>query len=361
MKFPFKHIAYFITCHGYGHAARACAVIETLIRRFTDVQVEIFTSVPEFFFKESLAGMVSIHPVNVDVGLIQDSPFSEDLFQTLEELNKSYPFDGRLANNLKRKILGINCDLVICDISPIGIYVAGLAKIPSVLIENFTWDWIYESYLDEYPGFLKHVDYLRHVYSGATLRLKTEPLCGPIHGSERVIAPISRSPHVAGEKIRRSLGVPDGEKMVLITMGGIPNEGLMEIVFDITGYTLVIPGGANKLEVKDKVIYLPHHSNYYHPDLMHAADIVIGKAGYSTIAEVYHSGTPYGYILRPNFRESGPLEEFIQRHLPACEITIEEYKEGSWVNKIPFMDGLQRNGHRNTGGDEVVDAIAGMG
>jgi hypothetical protein len=33
---------------------------------------------------------------------------------------------------------------------------------------------------------------------------------------------------------------------------------------------------------KQNLVLLPHHSGFYHPDLVNASDAVIGKVGYST-------------------------------------------------------------------------------
>ena len=164
MGFPFKHIAYFITYHGYGHAARCMCCNGDNLKRSPSILIDIYSSVPDHFFKESLSGRITFHPVNVDIGLIQESPFTEDLVKTLADLDNSHPYDLDLSNRLAQEILELGCDLVICDISPLGIIIAGKAKLPSVLIENFTWDWIYEFYVDEYPGFQKHIHNLRHIY-----------------------------------------------------------------------------------------------------------------------------------------------------------------------------------------------------
>jgi hypothetical protein len=48
-----KRIAYFVSPHGFGHAARAAAVMEALSEIDTGVQFEIFTTVPFWFFRDS--------------------------------------------------------------------------------------------------------------------------------------------------------------------------------------------------------------------------------------------------------------------------------------------------------------------
>ena len=47
-------LAYFVSPHGFGHAARACAVMQAMRAVWPRVVFEVFTLVPEWFFAESL-------------------------------------------------------------------------------------------------------------------------------------------------------------------------------------------------------------------------------------------------------------------------------------------------------------------
>lgn len=85
-------IAYFISPHGLGHAARAAAVMDALCDLEPDIAFEIFTLVPEGFFIDSLPGVFQYHPVLTDVGLVQKTPLKADLPATLNRLNQFLPF-----------------------------------------------------------------------------------------------------------------------------------------------------------------------------------------------------------------------------------------------------------------------------
>jgi hypothetical protein len=89
-------------------------------------------------------------------------------------------------------------------------------------------------------------------------------------------------------------------------------------------------------------VLLPHHSDFYHPDLIHASDAVVGKAGYSTLSEAYHAAVPFAYIARPSFRESAPLTAFINREMNGFEIPLAEYHSGGWVEYLPALLDLPR-------------------
>ena len=65
----------------------------------------------------------------------------------------------------------------------------------------------------------------------------------------------------------------------------------------------VIPGAGGDIGRNENVIVLPHGSPFFHPDLVNASDCVVGKLGYSTLAEIYRAGVPFGFVVRRGFRD----------------------------------------------------------
>ena len=134
-----KHrVAYFVSPHGFGHAARAASVMEAIYEIETSIRFEIFTSVPSWFFQDSLSVPFAYHSLLTDVGMVQDSPLREDLGKTIQHLDDFLPFEPSLIGNLARQLKELKCKLIICDIAPMGILAAQGAGIPSVLVENFS-------------------------------------------------------------------------------------------------------------------------------------------------------------------------------------------------------------------------------
>lgn len=73
------NIAYFISPHGFGHAARSCAIINEMVQLLPDVKFNIFTTVPKWFFEQSLSQSFSYNECAVDIGLVQKTPLHSDL------------------------------------------------------------------------------------------------------------------------------------------------------------------------------------------------------------------------------------------------------------------------------------------
>lgn len=329
-----KPIAYFISPHGFGHAARASAVMSAVYEMDPLVHFEIFTTIPSWFFEESLESPHTYHPLMTDIGLVQETPLNADLAGTVERLNRFIPFEDSEISGLAMKIDRLNCELVICDIAPMGIAVAREAGMRSVLVENFTWDWVYQEYTKHHGRLNHHVDYLGRLFSEADYHVQTQPVCS-LKPVDLNALPVSRRARSAGDEVRQGLGIPEGAKMVLITMGGVPENyrSLKGLKLPEDLY-LVVPGGSNAFRIYDHLITLPHHSKFFHPDLINAADAVVGKVGYSTLAEVYHGGVPFGYIKRAHFRESEILAAYIERHMNGFAIEEENFRTGDWISGV---------------------------
>jgi hypothetical protein len=306
------------------------------------IRFEIFTQVPARFFEDSLPPCTfEIHPQWTDVGMVQKTALEEDLSATVRRLGEALPFDPSLLHRVAGQLNELACRLVVCDIAPLGIAAARQAGIPSLLVENFTWDWIYRGYVDKDGRLAGFADYLAHLYESVDHHVQTEPVCRP-RPAQLTAAPASRTPRTPRHVVRRRLGIPPSATAVLITMGGVPWQYTgLEWLGDRSSTYFIVPGAtdtpASGGERPARLVALPRHSDFFHPDLVHASDAVIGKAGYSTIAEVYWAGVPFGYIVRHGFPESEVLVAYIRREMPGLPVEAAQFEDGSWLSQLPEL------------------------
>ena len=328
------NISYFVSSHGFGHAARACAVIEKL-STLTDTNLIIFSETPKWFFDNSLRIDFEYYSIRTDVGLVQRSPLVEDLEKTLLELEDFYPFDEITTYDIEKVLVNKKIDLIVCDISPLGLYLANKLRIDSILIENFTWDWIYSFYLDKFPALRKYINAFKEIFQMATVHFTCEPYCH-ISPPCLITTPIFREARKPKNKILNLLGCSPEDNLILISMGGIPIENLEFDNFQPkSNLKFLIPvNNLSQIRLNDSVIYLPHNHNFFHPDLVNASSLVVGKVGYSTISEVYSTTKPFLFVGRKNFPESEILETYIQNHLISDRFEFDEIFSENWFSKI---------------------------
>ncbi|MCX7847420.1 MAG: hypothetical protein N2595_05290 [bacterium] len=335
-------IACFVSPHGFGHAARTCAVLEALYDRVPGLRVDIFTTVPEWFFTDSLRFPFVYHPCECDIGMVQRSPLHEDVDATVARLGQFLPFASERIEKLGWTLRELGARAVLCDISALGIAAAQKAGVPSILIENFTWDWLYEGYVDEHPSMVMFARYLATLYAQVTVRIQTQPVCHAVAGAYSV-GLISRRRRSSSAATRQALGVPAQDRMILLTMGGVSHPGVLGTYFSsLPNLTVVIPNNVPRIERHGGLVLLPWHSPIYHPDLVAAAEVVIGKLGYSTVAEVYHAGSALAWLHRPKFRESAAMATFVRTCMNQVELKESALADGTWVTAIEPLLGLPR-------------------
>jgi hypothetical protein len=351
-------IAYFITPHGFGHASRAAAVMVAVQERASHVRFELFTTCPKHIFTQSLKASFGYHAADVDIGVVQTSPLKEDLPATCRALDSWLPFNKDAIEQTARHLKRMRCSLVVCDISPFGIEAAAKAGIPSLLIENFTWDWIYNGYAAAAPCLLPHSSTMQAIFARVGYRIQTQPLCQSVD-CDLTIGPISRKIRTGRRQTRKALNIPEDAAMVLISMGGVRDrfEFLDRIPYRSSLF-FVIPGTDNLVSPQRNVILLPTQSPFFHPDLSLAADLVIGKVGYSTLSEIHQSGTPFGYVPRPESPESDPLVDFIKTHLSAQPISARAYSSGRWIDQLPQLLSLPHSQPaKRNGADQAAEFV----
>ena len=341
-QYSFRSVALFVTSHGFGHASRACAVAKALTDIRPEVRFEIFSSIPQWYFSGTLDDF-RFHQLNCDIGLVQHDALNTDIPGTLKALADELPFKTTQINALANKLTDTHCELVICDIAPMGIAVARAAGLPSVLIENFTWDWIYRSLAQGHPAFLTYADALEQVFTNAKVHIQTQPVCNPVSSAIHV-NPIARSPRQNRDNTRKALGLQSKRSMVFLTMGGVPQEYpfVSRLHRDFSTIDFVIAGiEARKEWAAPNVRLLPANSSHYHPDLINAADAVIGKAGYSTIAEIYQSQVRFGYFVREDYPEMQALVNFLQHNTDGILLSAQDYMSGNWLSELENLLAVQ--------------------
>ena len=312
-----------------------------------DFHATIVSTVPEWFYRSSFSGTFTYHHVQTDVGPVQRTALQEDIPATVKALADFYPLRRDYIDRLAA--IFSECNLILCDIAPAGIVAARKVGVPSVLLENFTWDWIYQGYGCCLTELQPYIDMFRELYRQADYHIQAVPICSPCRCDLRA-GPIARRLQYTREAVRQKLELGSTRKAVLVSMGGGGIRGLdiqwpedREVVF-------FLPWMKDSCPSSDHLRLLPAGGQLHHPDLVASCDAVIGKAGYSTLAEVYQAGVPFGYLRRPGFRESGPLVRFIEEQMAGLEITEQDLRRGGLHRFLPQLFRLQRSPPRRADG-----------
>lgn len=336
---PTPHIVYYISGHGFGHAARQSPIIRRLAQR--GARLTVRTPVMAKFFQ---APNVAIHQERYDIGIVQPDSLHVDIPATFAWYAA---FMAQRESVIRREVDFISASkacLIVSDMPPIAFPIARLAGIPAIAITHFTWDWVYAYYLPQYPQAQVIIDAIRDDYQKATLALQL-----PFAHDFSVFPRVERLPLVVNDitrdrqTVRNAFRVPHEHRLALLSMGGMAwGKADLSSLSAMDNWTfLVVP------EVWDQVSHLANtrcvptdYLNYH--DLIAAADVVVAKAGWSTVAECIAHRTPILYTVRDDYRENELLLDALCNFANGRLVKKHEFEKGAWV---AYLDDLASN-HR---------------
>ena len=335
MKEVPQTIAYFVSSHGLGHATRSVAIINEIHSGNKKFKFIIVSNLPDLFWTNNLQASIDFknYQIRTDIGLFQTDSFHFDLDETVSLLEKYLEDPTNGLKNLFDFLLKNETCHVICDISPIGIQVAKLLQVKCTLVENFTWDWIYEPLIKKNKKLYAISKRLKNIYDSVDLRIQVKPFC-ELHPdgiqSEPIHRPFKKPPRV----INAQLGLDEGQNFVLVSTGGIEYQYKCLNNLRNSEQNFVICGHFPKMETNGNVVLLPMNSSLHFPDLVRASNQVVGKVGYGTMIECWAANKKMHGIFRDDFRESEVLKEFIIAEGFGSQITLDQFNSGDWINDL---------------------------
>ena len=344
-------IAFYISSHGYGHAGRQQALIRSLAD--AGLTVHVRSAAPHKFFDGP--GIIH-HSQAYDVGVIQPSALRVDPVATHRAYTALMTERDAIIQAELAYIRQQNIGLIVGDMPPIAFAIAYAAGLPSVAITHFTWDWVYSAYIAHEPAFADIVAQIRADYGLASVALRLPfahefDMFPHVEDMPLLVNPITRQ----RPQLEAELDIPPGQRIALLSMGGHSWDGgdLSALRQQDSWTFLVMPDLFARMADWPQIRCIPDNFPAFH-DLIAAADVVIGKAGGSTVSECLAHQTPMLYTLRDDFRENVLLDEALQRYLHSQRLDQQQLLQGDWISQLdafverPFAwpdmpaDGVQR-------------------
>ena len=336
-------VAFYISGHGFGHASRQIEIVNALGARRPDLRIVVRTSAPRWLFDRTVRVPITFVDGAVDTGVVQIDSLRLDEALTVERADEFYrSLDGR-ARDEAALLAQHDARLLVSDAPPLGCAAAAAAGIPSVVVTNFTWDWIYEGYRDHLAGAPNLLPAIRDAYRCAEAAWRL-----PMHGGFATFDSIIDVPFVARhanrprDEVRRALGLPPDRPLVLSSFGGYGVSGLDLTRLDcLAEYGVVLThSGGDQSRARLPTGVWPigeatlYDSGFRYEDLVAACDIVATKPGYGIIAECVANGAALLYTSRGNFVEYEALVACIPRFLRNSFIDHQALFAGRWRSAL---------------------------
>lgn len=286
-------INFYISGHGFGHATRSAQLISALLASSPTTHITIITTAPTHLFPTS--PRLSFITQSVDSFIIQPQPYTIDAASSFANLRSFLQQASAPEWRVKTSVIidSTKCNLILAD-APYPLAWAGAKErgIKSVLVSNFTFDAIFAkllTYLPEGEGQRELVEQIKILYATYDYVVKLPgyidfPFVEEYWSEEdrevRVTdAPlVFRPPRLGREDVLGNLGVPvglRGNKVLLVQFGGqiVGGEGVLKVPKLPDGWICL-----SSTPVADKRFFT-FPKDVYSPDLVVAADVVLGKIG----------------------------------------------------------------------------------
>jgi hypothetical protein len=357
-----------ISGHGFGHAAREMAAINALGVRLPDYEIVVRTSAPRWLFDQTVRVPIRFLEGEMDTGIVQIDSLRLDERATIAraaEFHRTLPARAAAeASSLRDH----DARLAISDAPPLGCLAAASVRIPSVVLSNFTWDWIYEAYERQLAAAPDLLPAIRDAYAQATEAWRL-----PLHGGFAAIRRVIDVPFVARHAradrtprdVRSDLSLPLDRPLALVSFGGYGVAGLrlgQLDCFDAAGIVVTAPAAQIEsidgpvLRIAEGVIY-GHGLRYV--VLIAAVDVVVTKPGYGIIADCDANQTAMLYTSRGRFAEYDVMVAEMPRFLRCEYLDLDSVLAGRWRNALTRL--LRQppppEQPRTDGADVVADLI----
>lgn len=295
MRSKLKKILIYVSDHHYGHATRMVALVRNLLKT-GKYEITVKNSNAFRFLKSSLLE-AKVENVQTDVGpLFNWVSNSIDVNSTMERYSDWIKKADSWISLEEERFKKNPADLIITDISPIGLRLAEKVRCLAVTVTNFSWTDILRP--TKYHGKKeKIIQWLNESFSMSELAIKL-PFSTKLEGFSRTkeCSLLCRDLTANKNQILKELHFCS--PLVVISFGDqIPPN--LKIINNTNNVSVTVLTHS-KISFDDIPVITGYSETQ---NIMACADLVITKAGYSTTAECVKFRTFMYVIKRKNYYE----------------------------------------------------------
>lgn len=298
-----RSIVYYVSGHGFGHATRSGEVIRALQERRPDIPIHVRSWADPAIFSE-MGCRIVYHHRRFDIGVIQKDGITMRIPETLKQAAVVLDEADRAEPQEMEFLRQIRAGCVISDIPPFALRLAHNTGIPGIAVTNFSWDWIYDGWTDDYPDAALPADRMRRDYARCDLLLRL-PYSGTLPAFRNVedVPMLGRKGRLPVAEVRERLGLNgDSRPVVLFSFGGMGlKSGDFPELKAIRDYRFV-----STFAIRNPAVtVLPelHARDVEYCELVRAVDVIVTKPGYGIVSECAVNHTRMLYTDRGSFRE----------------------------------------------------------
>ena len=300
----------------------------------------VHTGVPKWLFEQYIKAPFVYHEVVLDVGVIEKDALRQEPLLTLKAVAKLLESESSLISSEASFIASEQISLIVTDIPFLAVDIAKAVGIPCVAIGNFSWDWIYGPFIEQFAEYSYIIDRIKESYTQTEMLLRLPLSTGMDVFPRFVDVPlIARCSDADNSEILDALGISDVEtrrKIFWCFTRNVPSSLLVKGAQNVPDYLFLT---LDELEGQNpgNIVEIPEHLSGRFLDILKVADAVISKLGYGITADCTGNRTRLMHIPREGFVEYEVLKNGVNRYVPAYEIPECDFEAGYWNQHLDAL------------------------
>ncbi len=320
------HLWLALSAHGFGHAAQASPIVAALRQRFPNLRLTVESALPRALLERRFVPPPFEHvTAPADVGMVMVDALAVDVkasCSAYRAFHRDWPARIEWAAMRLRRA---RPDLLLADVPYLALAAASRAGIPAVAVCSLHWGAIHAAYCPEEGGVNAQI---LEAYGAAEHFYRPAPaMTMPELGNVTDVGPIAVLGADRRGELRRALGLDDGDRLVMVALGGMPTRLPMVAWPRLPGVHWLVQ---SDWEISRADIHPFEPLGMPFVDLLASCDALLAKPGYGLFAEAACHGVPVLALPRADWPESAPLLAWLHGHGRCIEVSRDQVERGDF-------------------------------
>ena len=337
------HLLVCISGHGFGHLAQVAPVLNALHALLPTLRLTLRTAIPQPLLRQRIRPEFNYLQESTDFGMVMVSALEVDAAASMRAYMAFHgDWPAKVAAEAAR-LQAIHADLLLTDVAYLPLAAAERIGLPALSLCSLNWADVFAHYCQNTAGADDILQQIKAAYASTKCFLQPVPAMPMSWLQQRqtigLLAEIGVSRR--GE-IDRRLGLTSADRLVLVSMGGIPTrlpitkwprlphvKWLMQADWltqaDATANQKATPQGLREDIMAFESLNMPF------ADLLASCDLLMTKPGYGAFAEAAACGVPVLFVRRDDWPEQPYLVGWLAQAGRCLGIDVAQVARGDFV------------------------------
>jgi hypothetical protein len=327
---PMLHLVVSISGHGFGHVAQTAPVLNLLHVLKPELRITVRSAVPLAHLCARIHAPFTHLPGEGDIGMLMSSALDVRIAESRAAYRAFHADWGARVAEEAHLLRELGADMVLSNVGYLALAGAQLAGIPNAALCSLNWSDIYRHYLGDDAIAAQ----IHGCYANADAFLRATPGMAMDDPSTTLgtglpnlipVLPIAATGTNRRAELDLHLKLPAGEKLVLVSLGGIASRLPIEHWPRIDGVRWLVQQSW-QVGHPDAIILESLPMSF--GDLLASSDALICKPGYGSFVEAASCAVPVLYVSRADWPESPALIAWLQQYGLCREVAREVLEQG---------------------------------